>query len=57
MVYKLRKIDKEYIRLIDGFPNDVTYRHLAIVMFLLSIPIVGNLAAFVLGIQCLLQKK
>lgn len=57
MKYKVRMIDKEYPKLVNSIPKDVTYRHLSNALFLLSLPLIGNVANFILAIQCRLTKK
>jgi len=57
MRYKVKPQDKEYVKLIDGFPKDVTYRHLSNGLFMLSIPIIGNIIAFILARECRTDKK
>jgi len=56
MEYKVRKIDKEYQTLVKGMPKDVTYRHLSIVFFILSIPVLGNLLSLIMAINCRVTK-
>ena len=57
MSYKIREIDKKYMLLKDGIPKDVTYRHLGIAFILVSIPILGNIVALLMGIKCLWKGK
>lgn len=56
MVYKIRDKDKDYKRLVEGIPKDVTYRHLSNGLFLLSIPLIGNLVSLILAIQFRINK-
>ena len=50
--YKIREKDKQYLKVIEGIPKDITYRHLSNMFFLASIPILGNLVSFIMGIEC-----
>lgn len=56
MKYKRRRKDKEYQLLCKGIPEDVTYRHLSNALFLMSIPILGNIVALLLAIKCRITK-
>lgn len=49
--YKVKEVDKNYMKLIDGIPEDVTYRHLRNVFFILSIPIIGNIISFIMALD------
>lgn len=56
MEMKTRKSDEKYKKLTDGINPEATYRHLSNLLFLIAIPLVGNIASLIVAIKIRINK-